>query len=67
MMDEFSMPDMVKQHRQLNRLIKAAATSELALSTLAQVLVVEVGCWRCCCSRWHHGCECWPSDNCEEV
>jgi hypothetical protein len=33
------------------------ATSKLALSKLAQVLVVEAG-WHCCCccSRWHHGC-----------
>jgi hypothetical protein len=44
------------------------ATSELALSKLIQVLVVEVG-WHCCCccSRWHHGCECWPSNDCEEL
>jgi hypothetical protein len=44
------------------------ATSELALSKLAQVLVVEAG-WHCCCccSHWHHGCECWPSNDCEEL
>jgi hypothetical protein len=45
-------------------------TSELALSKPAQVLVVEVEVgWHCCCccSRWHHSCECWPSNDCEEL
>jgi hypothetical protein len=41
------------------------STSGLALSKLAQVLVVEAG-WHCC-SCWHHGCECWPSNDREEL
>jgi hypothetical protein len=44
-----------------------STTSELALSKHAQVLVVETG-WHCyCCSHWHHGCECWPSNDYEEL
>jgi hypothetical protein len=44
------------------------ATSEVALSTLAQVLVVEAG-WHCCCHCLHsrHNCECWPSDDNEVI
>jgi hypothetical protein len=44
-----------------------SATSKLALSTLAQVLVVDAGCWHCCSHCCHHGCECCPSNNCEEI
>jgi hypothetical protein len=45
-----------------------SATSKLALSRLAQVLVVE-GDWQhcCCCSHLRCGCECLPSDNHEEI
>jgi hypothetical protein len=50
------------------RFVAWFATSEPTLSEPAQVLVVEAG-WHCCCccSRWHHGCVCWPSNDCEEA